>query len=447
MGSIKDAPAPVVVAPAWSGLYFGGSVGWGHNRSTNEYYDSDGASSSVKESANGGLVSSFIGLDRQIGDRFVLGAFLEYDLSRLARGSEAANDALKIDQTLYIGGRLGVLMRPDVLVYATAGYARAHIDNEGWWDLDVGPGKDSQNFNGYFVGGGAEILLRGNFSLRGEVRYANFGSEITNSGTSGGLTYVDSEDPSIWTARIGLAYRFNPHRRHVVGGMKDGGDVEGVSKPVISYFGFDIGQGYRYGYSGSYVALNGDWDRSGFVFRNQNVIGRFDYAGIPGADALDISTDVMIGYQLIAGQMSVLGFVGMEVRDIDMSPDDPTVRLRGTETGFKVAGEIETGDEAPYYFNLEASYSTAFDVFHAMVRGGPKWNKIAFGPEGSFLREAGDDYFKVGGFVMVPLGFLRDWNANLTMNGGYEFVDNGNGASGRGGNDGGYFSSKLVVNF
>ncbi len=35
MVSLKDAP--VVVAPSWSGPYFGGSVGFGHNSSDNNY--------------------------------------------------------------------------------------------------------------------------------------------------------------------------------------------------------------------------------------------------------------------------------------------------------------------------------------------------------------------------------------------------------------------------
>lgn len=78
------------------------------------------------------------------------------------------------------------------MVFGTAGYTQAHFRNDGWWDIDaLGAGRNSQNFSGYFFSGGVEVLLRSNFYLRGELRYSDFGKEITNSGFDGSASYVE----------------------------------------------------------------------------------------------------------------------------------------------------------------------------------------------------------------------------------------------------------------
>ena len=98
LGSLKDEAPVVAPAPAWSGFYFGGSGGYGHNRSKNNYYDDVPSSSSVSESADGGLVSLVFGVDRQIRDRWVIGAFADIDWSDIDRGSLAQNNHLTISR-------------------------------------------------------------------------------------------------------------------------------------------------------------------------------------------------------------------------------------------------------------------------------------------------------------------------------------------------------------
>lgn len=444
MGSLKDDPV-VEVAPTWSAHYVGGSIGWGENKSDNTYTDTDGLDDeTVKEHADGGLVSVILGFDKQVHQRYVIGAFIEYDLSDLERGS--GDDALTIDRQLFIGGRLGVLMKPDLLAYVSGGYTRAHFDNEGWWTLPSGElGREEAYFDGWFIGGGFEKLLRGNISLRGEVRYSDFGNEATNTGDcGGGCTYVDSEDPEIWSARIGLNYRFGRDGRTAAGG------VDEEAQSFISYHGINIGKNYQYGYSGVLMALNGDWNKDGLIFRTESVIGSYDYrSGGFETDADDRIGDVMLGYQIVRGNVSAILYAGMEIRDVELSPDDPTERLRGTETGFKVALDVETDDQAPIYFNLYSTYSTAFDTFAIDGRVGARRDRFTFGPEASFLREAGDDYYRVGAFVSMPVKLIPDWESELTFNGGYQFVgddENGGGVDEGGSrSEGGYFGTKLVL--
>jgi opacity protein-like surface antigen len=451
MPSLKDTVvAPEV--PTWSGAYFGGSVGYGWNDSKNRYRDSDGDVFVSKEDADGGLVSLIWGYDCQ-WDRIVVGAFVDFDWSDISRGS--VGDGLTIDRSFAIGGRIGALITPNTLAFVTAGYTRAHFDNDGWWTIpnpdgvgDPIPGRSGAYFNGYFIGGGLETRLSGNFFLRGEVRYADYGDEISNSGTTaGGITYVDKEEAEIVTTRVGLIYK--------LGGREPWHGTSDGKYKVISYSGIDVAKDIWTLYSGNLFALNGDFTRNGFVFRTFGFYSNYDLdatdaiAGPFDVDAKDRSLDVMVGYLHYTGQFSIVGYVGMEIRDIDLSPEALT--YDETETGFKVALEIETIDSAPYYFSFDTSYSTAFDTYFGLLRVGWNRNEWKFGPEGEVWSEDGDTTWRLGAFVKLPVKLLPNLPTELTVSGGHQWVDDddndGGYLAGAHGGEGAYFNSMLKIIF
>lgn len=447
MPSLKDTYVEPA-APTWSGSYFGGSVGYGWNDSKNRYRDSSGQSSSANEDADGGLVSLVWGYDCQ-WDRIVIGAFVDVDWSDIHRGD--TGDGLTIDRAISVGGRLGALVTPNTLAFVTAGYTRAHFDNDGWWDIVNGgtllPGKSSVNFDGYFIGGGLETRLAGNFFLRGEVRYSKYDSEVTNSGSFAGTDYIDTEDPEIITTRVGLIYK--------LGGREPWHGTSDGKYKVISYSGIDVAKDIWTLYSGNLFALNGDFTRNGFVFRTFGFYSNYDLdatdalAGPFNVDAKDRSLDVMLGYLYYTGQFSIVGYAGMEIRDIDLSPEALT--YDETETGFKVALEIETIDSAPYYFSFDTSYSTAFDTYFGLLRVGWNRNEWKFGPEGEVWSEDGDTTWRLGAFVKLPVKILPNLPTELTVSGGHQWVDDDNNNSGylagAHGGEGAYFNSMLKIIF
>jgi opacity protein-like surface antigen len=457
MVSLKDTV--VAPAPSWSGLYFGMSVGYGRNSSDNNYEDEDGFFSSVEEHATGGLVTAIWGYDCMLHDKIVVGAFADFDWSNIDRGY--STNHLTIDRSWAIGGRAGYLVTPNTLLYGTAGYTRAHFDNEGWWDIDDGgpilEGRDERWFSGYFLGGGVETRLRGNFFVRGEVRYANYGSEVTNSGFNSGAEFVDEEDPQIWTGRLGITYKIG-RGESTYSSIKDGdGSDYGSSIKVISYNGVDVAKDIWAIYSGSYFYLNGDVMRDGIVARTFGYYADFNYtAGTPPTDfdGKDRSLDAMIGYMHYFGETSVTGFVGMEVRDVDIDPDDPTNKVSGTQTGFKVAGELETGDNSPLYVALDGSYSTAFNSYYASLRTGyNKAGRYIVGPEGELYSDEGELTWRLGGFVTIPFT-LRNTQSEVSFSAGHQWVEdsdevgtsNTDTGSTRGG-EGAYFNSYLKFLF
>jgi opacity protein-like surface antigen len=450
--SLKDtvvAPA----APTWSGMYFGGSIGYGWNNSTNQYSDSAGERSSRGEHAEGGLVSAIWGFDRMIGNRFVIGGFVDFDWSDIERGR--TGDGLTIDQSFAIGARVGALVTPSALLFLTGGYTRAHFDNDGWWSIvdatdpssSILRGRGSANFDGYFIGGGLERRISDNFYLRGEVRYAKYDAEVSNRGVAfDGTVFVDKEEPDLVTARLGLVYKMGRNERSY--GMKDDGG-DGQLK-IISYAGIDVAKDIWVVYSGGLMALNGDLTRNGVVARTFGW-----YADVDGSagDAKDRATDVMLGYLHYFGSASAIGYVGMEVRDVKTSTLGLVTPYKETETGFKVALEVESGDNDPLYFAFDGSYSTAFDTFYGQLRVGYNRNGTKFGPEGEIWREKGDVTSRLGAFLAFPVNLAPKLPAELTLSSGYQWVNDdktvtgGDPLSGIHGGEGAYLNSTFKVTF
>jgi outer membrane immunogenic protein len=115
--------------------------------------------------------------------------------------------------------RVGYLVTPDLLVYATGGAAWQHIEATS----TVGPNNDFGDFTnsitdartklGYTVGGGIETMSWGHWLVRGEFRYSDFGT-ITNTDVRTDVPHADVLTTryklhlTTETALIGAAYKF-----------------------------------------------------------------------------------------------------------------------------------------------------------------------------------------------------------------------------------------------
>lgn len=331
---------------------------------------------------------------------------------------------MQIDHSWDIGGRIGYLVRPDLMIYGTGGFTQAHFFNDGWWDIfanGVGPnlpGRKGIDFNGYFVGGGLETRLSANIYLQGELRWADYGNRITNQGDFLGTLYVDKEYPSLLTARLGVVYKFDRSR--------DGSAGAGAEMPdpkVVTYDGVDVARREFGIYTGARIALNGDFGRDGFIARAQGIYDTYHLqVGSPEQDtrAKDESADVMLGYQHYFGSVSAIAYLGFEVRNVSLSPDNWDDTLRGTREGFKVAGEVETGDEDPFYFSFDGSYSTAYSTFYAQLRAGYNSKAFAVGPEFEIWHDDISDTQRYGLFVKAPLTLIPHIATELIVDGGYQ---------------------------
>ena len=93
-------------------------------------------------------------------------------------GFAIAGDELCVGagRDLYIGGRAGAVVSPNVLLYAKAGYtnARVRLDYEDGTSGTTADFSDGQNLDGVRLGAGAEFAVSSNAYVRGEYRYSNY---------------------------------------------------------------------------------------------------------------------------------------------------------------------------------------------------------------------------------------------------------------------------------
>ena len=116
-------------------------------------------------------------------------------------------------------GRVGILVAPSVLLFGTGGVAFTHAETSAFcgtafptgWCTAVNVGRRSTasaDLVGWTVGAGVEAMLTRNWLIRGEYRYADFGT-ISNvdTRTGGGFTDVVQFDLRVRThaATFGLA--------------------------------------------------------------------------------------------------------------------------------------------------------------------------------------------------------------------------------------------------
>jgi outer membrane immunogenic protein len=238
------APAPVVVAPNWTGFYiFGGGGGGVWDGVGNDQARLSGVALTQDQHLGGdgwfGIVGA--GFDWQFNRTWVAGVFADGQFGSM-RGTltdplTAALSEVIGQETLKgtwaVGVRLGYLVAPNVLSYVNAGYTGTQWSGASYFSgaipaLVNGALFTTPSFtqNGWFVGGGVEnsldifgIQIPGLF-MKTEYRAAYFGREtlpetftpagVFAFGGGGGLT-PDSPTlkPLVQTISTSLVYRFN----------------------------------------------------------------------------------------------------------------------------------------------------------------------------------------------------------------------------------------------
>ena len=66
----------------------------------------------------------------------------------------------------------------------------------------------NQNYNGYFLGGGVEVMVYRGWSVKGEYRYAHYESS-TVTVPNAAPAFTETLKPIVQTGRLSLVYKFN----------------------------------------------------------------------------------------------------------------------------------------------------------------------------------------------------------------------------------------------
>lgn len=170
-----------------------------------------------------------IGYDHLLGDRFLVGAFADFDFYRDADatfsdidGGNWLSGKVERDHMWTVGGRLGYLVTPRILVYGLAGYSQMKLDGSliAHFDDPWGKGKDSHinmsvkdRVDGWVLGGGLEAKLEKRLSLKLEYRYSQFDGISTSTSANHGWDGFEKD---------GKDYK----RKYSDGGSLDLGDTD-----------------------------------------------------------------------------------------------------------------------------------------------------------------------------------------------------------------------------
>jgi opacity protein-like surface antigen len=222
---VPGAPLPVA-AYNWTGFYLGPSLGvdWGY---TNWTFLSNGNKTYPRFA--GVLPGGQVGYNYQYG-KWVFGVEGDAGWTN-AHGSRACpngpngfffNCEINVNSLYTVTGRVGYVWPDRVLWYAKGGLAigeiraqvRCNTDSQLTPLLGTGgllnPGCPAQGTTrtdaGWTVGGGSELALTENWSVKAETSYFNLGS---GNYTFGSLASSSANvSRSGWIANIGLNYRF-----------------------------------------------------------------------------------------------------------------------------------------------------------------------------------------------------------------------------------------------
>jgi hypothetical protein len=220
--------------------------------------------------------------------------------------------------------------------------------------------------------------------------------------------------------------------------------AEGMNRPIMdTYYGpsyshtvFTGGEVARdswEGYLGTVWALNRDLSREGVLFRTMGTYGQYDYTvncpscgpAIEHFDGRVWQGEVMVGYQWVRHQFDLAVYAGVDMQNHRITPFHLENPVRGSETGFKVALDLEShrGAGLPYYYALEGAYSTAFDTYYLLGRLGANRSGHIVGVEGWLLGDETGDAQRLGAFMSFDRQLRADLLAELTFSAGYQFTD------------------------
>jgi hypothetical protein len=212
----------------------------------------------------------------------------------------------------------------------------------------------------------------------------------------------------------------------------------GSKDPISVFSGSDFSPHSQYYYLGTIVPLYRDSATTQVVLRGYGSYNHYDYRNPGKIDADEWQGDIMLGYQADFTRFTTAVYIGADFQDHRLFPDDPDNESRGSESGFKVAAEFETGEDSPFYFNLDGEYSTAFSSYWARTRIGYNAKFVTFGPEASVDGSVGYDSQRLGGFATFELARFINTDAQLTLSAGHQFVNNADSGVRSGGGEGTY---------
>jgi Cellulose biosynthesis protein BcsS len=156
-------------------------------------------------------------------------------------------------------------------------------------------------------------------------------------------------------------------------------------------FRFRMGSGYgRYSYTTAPPAQNDCRYGNG---RNATIRGRVSFA------------DILAGYQLTYGRLTVKAFGGVAMDTQELSPFDRCNANSGRDTGFKAVVETWLEITPKIYASLDGNWTQAHEAYSARLRLGYRlWPNLSIGLEETAVGNIAGDQTRSGVFARYEWG-------------------------------------------
>lgn len=383
INSASFAADSVAEAPAagfnWSGVYVGFGGGVGAVKHGLEVATPGGALGQPDLGGGGVFGEVTVGYDYMVSDRFLLGAFADGHFGNIGLSLEAADGFA--DATLNntygfdVAARAGYLLTPTTLGYVLGGYTWQQFKLDG--SIFGAPVEFDESRGGYVLGVGLETVISGNWTLKSEYRYANYGNDTVVDFGGGQLNV----EPTTHTFHVGANYRF--------GGQNGGG--ASFAAPAYSWTGFYVGGALGAGAITDEINLGG---------------GAASFNGFGGEGAfgeLSVGYDHEFNSTWVAGLQIDGRYSGMSTQLLDAS----------ALGGPKLEGKADYGFDILARVGAKVNESTL-----AYVIGGYSWQHVT--EDRSDGVDVSEFDWSVGGFS-VGGGLETAVTNNMTVNLEYRY--------------------------
>jgi outer membrane immunogenic protein len=195
-------------AAPFTGFYLGGSAGYGWGDANQSRFSNVGGPFVFTQddaSLDGWTFGAIAGHNWTLGGgTWVFGVEGNWDFGGPS-GDDAGSggDINEWEQNWEASLRLrgGVLVNPNALLYATAGYSWADYDANV---LNAPTSSRSHSFDGWTIGAGGEFVLAPNLTGRIQYRYTDYSADRVTFAPDEG--YDIEAGPSLHNLSLGLAY-------------------------------------------------------------------------------------------------------------------------------------------------------------------------------------------------------------------------------------------------
>ncbi len=189
-GLATPAHAAASTERNFDGFAIGAQAGW-EERRIDATVLPDTIDAVLADRSDGVVVGGYIGYDHQF-DGIVIGVETGFSPNGRTLNADLPGGSIELDSkwSADFSVRIGATLTPRLLAYGRIGYGLNRYRIRGYVDGQTDPAaSSSETADGVIFGGGLELALNPDFSVRAEYRRKEFDGSLSSDQVLGGVTF------------------------------------------------------------------------------------------------------------------------------------------------------------------------------------------------------------------------------------------------------------------